>query len=69
ENIQYIEYLTAEQLRGLRNRCLLADPGRQDLLYCLYENSQAKIGPNALRIICVVQDVTEPCTSKQSMNW
>ncbi|KAL0078391.1 hypothetical protein J3Q64DRAFT_1702541 [Phycomyces blakesleeanus] len=39
EHTHYIHDFTPEQHESIRGRCVLIDPGRRDLLYCIHEES------------------------------
>lgn len=39
---RYIQNLTQEELNETKSKCVLMDPGRRDLLYCMKETSTAK---------------------------
>lgn len=39
---RYIQNLTQEDLNETKSKCVLVDPGRRDLLYCMKETSTAK---------------------------
>lgn len=39
DGFRYIEDLTAEELKETKDRCVLIDPGRRDILYCMKESS------------------------------
>ncbi|KAK9762926.1 hypothetical protein K7432_010857 [Basidiobolus ranarum] len=42
EEFQYVEKLGREELKAGVGKCVLIDPGRHDLLYCMYEESTAE---------------------------
>ncbi|KAL0081460.1 hypothetical protein F4703DRAFT_1867023, partial [Phycomyces blakesleeanus] len=42
EDIPYSHDLSPEQHERIRGRCVLIDPGRRDLLYCMHEESTAE---------------------------
>jgi hypothetical protein len=42
DETEYIEGLTQAELKNTKGRCVLMDPGRRDLLYCMKETSKAK---------------------------
>ncbi|KAI9256066.1 hypothetical protein EDC94DRAFT_586909 [Helicostylum pulchrum] len=42
ENTKYIEHLTREELNEINGKCVLMDPGRRDLLYCMKETSTSR---------------------------
>jgi hypothetical protein len=42
DETEYIEGLTQAELKNTKGRCVLMDPGRRDLLYCMKETSTAK---------------------------
>ncbi|KAI9267782.1 hypothetical protein EDC94DRAFT_514730, partial [Helicostylum pulchrum] len=40
--IEYIQNLTQETLNRTTDNCVLIDPGRRDLMYCMHETSTVK---------------------------
>ncbi|KAK9708720.1 hypothetical protein K7432_009465 [Basidiobolus ranarum] len=42
EEFQYVEKLGREELKASVGNCVLNDPGRRDLLYCMHEESTAE---------------------------
>jgi hypothetical protein len=58
EPTPYITTLNAQQHGEIAGRCVTIDPGRQDLLYCVYENSTAD-APRTYRYTKFSQDKME----------
>lgn len=42
DGFTYIESMTKEQLEQTKEKCVLVDPGRRDILYCMKESSTPK---------------------------
>lgn len=54
DEFTYIENLTMEQLRETKERCVLIDPNRRDVLYCMKETSRST--PNQKNIFRFTQN-------------